>query len=191
MNRIPLSIILFTLVLSMVPVNAPVHTQKITHDFWLEQFSFKSFPIVCQAGDSLHGSFLILVDGDQYQGDQQKYDIWPAVQGLTLMVFQNSEYLKWLNETDASSVLMKKGYSELSWNLKILESDIYYIVYQNDAITRKRIQGSIVIGNEVSQSIDYLLLPLGLIVFGVVCISLFSWNWKYRYPSDKKERRKL
>ena len=191
MNRIPLSIILFTLILSMVPVNTPVHTQKITHDFWLEQFSFKSFSMVCQTGDSLRGSFLILVDGDQYQGDQQKYDIWPAVQGLTLMVFQNSEYLKWLNETNASSILMKKGYSELSWNVKIPESDIYYVVYKNDAITRKRIQGNIVIGNEVSQFVDYLLLPVGLIIFSGVFISLFLWNRNHRNHSDIKERRKL
>jgi hypothetical protein len=174
-----------------VPVNTPVHTQQIAHDFWLEQFSFKSFSMVCQEGATLQGHFLILVDGDQFENDQQKYDIWPAVQGLTLMVFKSSEYLMWLNETDASSVFIRKGYSELTWNLKILESDIYYIVYKNDAITRKRIQGSIAIGNDVSQSIDYLLLPLSLIVFGVVCISLFLWNWKYRYPSNPKERNKL
>ena len=191
MNRIPLSIILFTLILSMVPVNTPVHTQQITHDFWLEQFSFKSFSMGCQAGDYLQGSFLILVDGDQFENDQQKYDIWPAVQGLTLIVFQASEYLNWLNETDASSVFMRKGYSELSWNLKILESDIYYIVYKNDAITRKRIQGSIAIGSGVSQSVDYILFPLGLSVFGVVCVSLFWWNWKHRQLSNQKERRKL
>ncbi len=183
---------LFIVLTMTIPIGQqfgdPIFTQKASHDFWLEPLSHKSFPITIMSNSTMSGEFKILVDGDQYTGDQQKYDLWPIVQGIILMVFLDSEYQNWLEDQNATAVLTRNGYPALSWNTGVIEAGDYQVVYSNDAITRKRIQGQIMVSNELSQLLDYIFIPSS--VFLVVTIIVILINLYRRRRAQTKPVRK-
>ncbi len=186
--------VLFIALTVMIPIgrqlDAPIITQKMSYDFWLNPLSFKSFPLSCAKGTIVSGDYVILIDGDYYEGDQQKYDLWPAVQGIILMIFQDAEYQKWIHGDNFTTVLTKSGYPQLSWSATVFEDGQYQIVYSNDAITRKRIQGQITISNDLSQAFDYLFIPSSVIIVISIFLIIIVFLRKRKVSSfDRKRKR--
>ena len=165
-------LILLTMILMIGNGTPSIITSKTTYDFWVDPLSYYEIAIDCPIDSSLSGNFRILVDGDQYEGDQQKYDLWPAVQKISLMIFQDMEYYQWISELNSTPIYSKNDYSQLSWNIAIREPGRYHIVFVNDAITRKRIQCQIFISNDALTVLQYLLI-LGSILVAFILLIVY------------------
>jgi len=119
-----------------------------THDFLLEAVSWESIPISCLAGDTLSGEFTLTNDGDLFIGDQTKYDNW-LLGGIDFLIIDATNYEFLMDDLSATSLYERKSVVKLSWSIEIPSEGIWYIVYYNDSIFMKQVEGNI---QHVSQS---------------------------------------
>ncbi len=147
-----------------------------THDILLDAVSWKSFPIRCIAGDTLSGEFRLSSNGDLFIGDQTKYDNW-LLTGITILVLDESNYVLWINDQPAYPLYERDGVVELSWTVQIPSDGIWYVVYLNDSIFMKQVEGSI---ENISQNGFTLAVTIiGLIgLSSLLIVSFFLWKKK-------------
>jgi hypothetical protein len=161
-------------------VNAGSHIEIIyenpaaTHSFLIEAVSWKSFPINCLAGDTLSGEFTLTSNGNLFLGDQTKYDNW-LLDGIDFLIVDAENYELWLDDISTTSLFEKKGVVELLWSIKIPSDGTWYIIYNNDSIFMKQVEGSI---QHISRSGSSFTFVVGLLGIASLLTAIFMFRKK-------------
>jgi hypothetical protein len=146
-----------------------------THDFLLEAVSWESIPINCLTADSLSGEFSLTSNGDLFMGDQTKYDNW-LLDGIDFLILDAPNYELWMDDISATSIYERKGVVELSWSIEIPSEGTWYIIYYNDSIFMKRVEGNI---QHISQSgITYTFVIASLLGVAALLTLIFTFRMK-------------
>ena len=143
-----------------------------THDIVIEAVSWRSFPISCAAGDTLSGEFRIVSNGDLFPGDETKYDNW-LLGGIDFLILDEDNYDLWVDDSAVSPIFQGDSLVKLTWNIEIPSNGVWYVVYSNDSIFMKEIEGSII----RSGPNDILIQLIGLIGVASFLTLLFIY-WK-------------
>ena len=143
-----------------------------THDIVIEAVSWRSFPISCAAGDTLSGEFRIVSNGDLFPGDETKYDNW-LLGGIDFLILDEDNYDLWVDDSVVSPIFEGDSLVKLTWNIEIPSNGVWYVVYSNDSIFMKEIEGSII----RSGPNDILIQLIGLIGVASFLTLLFIY-WK-------------
>ena len=132
-----------------------------THNFWIGPLSSKIYQFHCEAGDTLDGAFTVTLDGDQYRGDQQKYDHWVGWGGgVDFYILDQIEYSSWSEEENFTAAFVMSDVTTLSWSFDISRSGEWYVVYDNDSsVYGKQVEGSIN-HNDIGLVNSFLLLTI-------------------------------
>lgn len=145
-----------------------------THDIVIEAVSWRSFPISCAAGDTLSGEFRIVSNGDLFPGDETKYDNW-LLGGIDFLILDEDNYDLWVDDSAVSPIFEGDSLVKLTWNIEIPSNGVWYVVYSNDSIFMKEIEGSII----RSGPKDILIQLIGLIgVASFLTLLLIYWKKK-------------
>jgi hypothetical protein len=142
------------------------------HDIVIEAISWISFPIMCSAGDTLSGEFRLVSNGDLFPGDQTKYDNW-LLGGIDFIILDEENYDLWVDGSIATSIFEGLSLVELEWSIEIPRNGVWYVIYSNDSIYMKQIEGRII----RSGPIDILILLIGL-VGAASFLTLIVLFWK-------------
>lgn len=144
------------------------------HNFLLESVSWKSIPISCLAGDTLSGEFTLTSNGDLFIGDQTKYDNW-LLDGIDFLIIDSAGYELWIDKLSTTSLYERKGVFELSWSVEIPSEGIWYIIYYNDSIFMKQVEGSI---QHISRSGSSFTFLVGLLGIASLLTAIFMFRKK-------------
>ena len=145
-----------------------------THDFVIEAVSWKSFPIACSSGDRLSGEFRLVSNGDLFPGDQTKYDNW-LLEGIDFLILDEENYSLWIENSLFIPIFERDSFTELEWSIEIPYNGVWYVIYSNDSIFMKQIQGSII----HSRPNDILIEMIGLFgLASVLTLILIYWKKK-------------
>ncbi len=148
---------------------------SISHEIVLDALSWKAFPLQCTAGDTLSGEFILTNNGDLFIGDQTKYDNW-LLDGIDFLILDAANYELWKDDLSVTSLYERKGMFELEWSIEIPTDGIWYIVYYNDSIFMKTVEGNI---QHISQSgFSYPLLIVILIGLPSLLTIIFRFRKK-------------
>lgn len=142
-----------------------------THDIIMDASSWTSFPVFCQSGDTLSGEFIVKKDGELYPGDQTEYDL-SLLTGIDFLIIDEENYELWIEDNPAMPIFDMKTLVQLTWSIEVPHEGFWYIVYVNDTVYMKQIEGSI---NHSGSSDGWLLVLgiVGLVQFvGISCIFL-------------------
>ena len=158
--------------------NKIVHLE--THDIHLQTLSSRVFTVDCIEGEILYGEFVVTSDGDLYQGDQRKYDLWVGWgQGVDFYIFNQENYESWIDGETAVSFFERNDVNELSWSIQVDQTGLWYLVYVNDSPSyMKTVEGSINHGNNT----DLLLIALFGVVGSIITIFII-WFLKFKKSS--------
>jgi hypothetical protein len=113
-----------------------------THDVLLDAVSWKAFSYKCAKGDTLSGKFILIRDGDLFMGDQTKYDNW-LLGGIDFLILDEENYNLWAHGNPMTSLFERETVVQLTWSVEIPKTGLWYIIYVNDSIYMKQIEGSI------------------------------------------------
>ena len=145
-----------------------------THDIVIDAYDWESFSIHCYAGDSLSGEFLISKNTELFPGDQTEYDNW-LLDGIDFFIFDEENYDLWVEGSTATPILESPDLMELTWSIEIPYNAVWYVVYSNDSIFMKEIEGSIVRSGQN----DQFILLIGFVgVVGLLSLTLILWKKK-------------
>lgn len=134
-----------------------------THDIIMDASSWTSFPVFCQTGDTLSGEFIVKKDGELYPGDQTEYDL-SLLTGIDFLILDEANYDRWIQDELVSPIFEMRTLAELTWSIEIPSEGLWYIVYVNDSVYMKQIEGSIVhLGSS----------DVWLLAFGIACVVPF------------------
>jgi hypothetical protein len=114
-----------------------------THDITMDASSYQSFPVYCQSGNILSGDFIVKHDGELYPGDQTEYDL-SLLTGIDFLILDEENYDLWIRDESATPIFEMKTLVQLTWSVEVPHEGLWYIVYVNDSIYMKRIEGNIV-----------------------------------------------
>jgi len=144
------------------------------HDVVIDAVSWRSFPITCVAGDTLSGEFSIVSNGDLFPGDQTKYDNW-LLGGIDFLILDKVNYDLWVNESVATPLFEGHSLVKLAWSIEIPYNGVWHVVYSNDSIFMKQVEGSII----RSGPNDFLIQLIGLIgAASSLTLLLIYWKKK-------------
>jgi len=174
-----LSLALAFLLVTNVAAGNHVETSGVEplaiHNYLLEAISWKSIPISCLAGETLSGEFTLTSNGDLFIGDQTKYDNW-LLDGIDFLILDAANYELWMDDLPVTSLYERKGMFELEWSIEIPTDGIWYIVYYNDSIFMKTVEGNI---QHISQSgFSYPLLIVIMIGLPSLLTIIFMFRKK-------------
>ncbi len=113
-----------------------------SHDITMDANSWTSFQVVCQSGDTLSGEFVVKKDGELFPGDQTEYDLW-LLTGIDFLILDETNYEHWIQDESAAPIFEMKTLVELTWSIEVPHEGVWYVVYVNDSIYMKQIEGSI------------------------------------------------
>ncbi len=146
---------------------------KAAHEIILDALSWKAFPFQCAIGDTLSGEFILTKNGDIFVGDQTKYDNW-LLTGIDILILDESNYNLWVNDLSAAPLFEIQNVVELVWSVETPNEGRWYVIYFNDSIFIKQVDGSIHIASQNSFSTT-------LIVLGFISLSfLLALTFKFR-----------
>lgn len=144
-----------------------------THDIVIEAVSWKSFPISCSMGDTLSGEFRIVSNGDLFPGDETKYDNW-LLGGIDFLILDEDNYDLWVDDSAVTPIFQGHSLVKLTWSIEIPYNGVWYVVYSNDSIFMKQIEGSII----RSGPNDSLIQLIGLIGVASFLALIFIYSKK-------------
>ncbi len=119
--------------------------------------SWKAFEVYCVEGDTLSGSFKITRDGDLFIGDQTKYDNWLSG-GIDFLIMNEETFYSWSQGLSIDAGYERKGIAELTWSYDVPSTGKWYVVYFNDSIYIKRIEGSVSLASPSNPTVPLILL---------------------------------
>ena len=117
-------------------------TLNSAHEITLEALGWEVTAISCLAGDSLSGEFTLTSNGDLFIGDQTKYDNW-LLDGIDFLILDATNYALWKDDLAVTSLYEREGVFELQWAIEVPSEGIWYIIYYNDSIFMKTVEGNI------------------------------------------------
>ena len=158
-------IIILLQVISIIDVSAnnTNHQRNFTfnnsHEVILDALAWHATPISCLAGDTISGEFTLTNDGDLFIGDQTKYDNW-LLGGIDFLIVDSTNYEVWLDDLPVDSLYERDSIVELAWSVEIPSDGVWYIIYHNDSIFMKQVEGNIQHISQVGFAISVLVIVL-------------------------------
>jgi hypothetical protein len=152
-------VILFLLVVSVDAQSnnhSQLHASLSTIDISLQAISWKAYDVDCTVGDTLSGFFQITQDGDLFPGDQTKYDNW-LLGGIDFLIMNEETFDTWSRGLPVDAQYERTSIGELSWSFDVPSTGKWYIIYFNNSIYIKQIEGNI---THMSSTNDILILIL-------------------------------
>lgn len=147
-----------------------------SHEIILDALSWKVFPLQCAAGDTLSGEFILTNNGDIFVGDQTKYDNW-LLTGIDFLILNASNYDFWINGLSTSPLFEMRAVYELAWSVETPSDGMWYVIYFNDSIFIKQVDG--IIYHTTQNGFSF-----ALVVFGLVSLAfLLALTFKFRRKS--------
>jgi len=124
--------------------NPVIPTKSLaTHEITIDASSWISFPVYCQSGDTLSGEFVVKKDGELFPGDQTEYDL-SLLTGINFLILDEENYDLWIEDSPSTPIFDMKTIVQLIWSIEIPHEGIWYVIYVNDTVYMKEIEGSIV-----------------------------------------------
>lgn len=147
-----------------------------THDIHILTLSSEVFIIDCVEGEILSGEFTVTGDGDLYQGDQRKYDLWVGWgHGVDFFVFNYENYIAWEDGEEATPFYEQKDAISLSWSINIDSTGFWYVVYVNDSPNYvKKVEGSINHTSDVDDVTNFIVVS----ITGTLILVVLLLVWK-------------
>ena len=180
-TRIPVLVVILLLIMPITTtsINNEDHQRNFvpseTHSFLLDALTWNSFQVHCLAGDVVFGEFSLTNNGDLFIGDQTKYDNW-LLDGINFIILDEYNYEMWLDGNPIESLFEKEGVVELSWSVDIPSNGVWYIIYYNDSIFMKQLEGNI---QHISQNgFTYFLISAGLLGLAILPTLIFIFRKK-------------
>lgn len=178
MKRMRLISISF-LIIAIISFNSSAsHIDSAAHplgeyDFWLGPLSSKVYSFYCESNDTLAGEFVVTIDGDFFEGDQKKYDLWVGWgDGIDIYIFDDDNYESWIEGESRSSLYSEIDVTTLSWIVTIPSSGNWYVIIDNDSsVYGKRVEGSIIHQNQYSGITQVLVLTLSVILITILALA--------------------
>ncbi len=147
-----------------------------SHEIILDALSWKAFPLQCAAGDTLSGEFILTNNGDIFVGDQTKYDNW-LLTGIDFLILDASNYDLWINGLSIAPLFEMMTVYELVWSVETPSDGLWYVIYFNDSIFIKQVDG--IIYHTTQNGFSFALTLIGLI-----CLAfLLTLTIKFRRKS--------
>ncbi|MHA2301895.1 MAG: hypothetical protein ACXACD_13200 [Candidatus Thorarchaeota archaeon] len=148
-----------------------------SHELLLDPVSWESFSLQCDEGETLSGSFVVTQDGSLYIGDDTRYEYW-LLEGIDFLIFDAASYELWAAGGKADPLFVRKNVSELNWSINIPSTGEWYIVYLNDTIFMKSLEGNFFRASDIATPIVAANLTLGsiglILLIGVIVRSIRS-----------------
>ncbi len=146
-----------------------------SHEIILEALSWKAFPLQCAAGDTLSGEFILTNNGDIFVGDQTKYDNW-LLTGIDFLILDAANYDHWISDLSAAPLFEMQTVYELAWNVETPSDGMWYVIYFNDSIFIKQVDG--IIYHTTHNDFSFALTLLGLISLAFLLAHIFKLHRK-------------
>ena len=146
-----------------------------SHKIILNALSWEAFPFHCAVGDTLSGEFILTKNGDLFIGDQTKYDNW-LLTGIDFLILNASNYNLWVIGLSTSSLFEMQTVFELAWSVETPSDGLWYVIYFNDSIFIKQVDGTIY--HRTQNSFSSLLIVLGLISLAFLLALTFKFRRK-------------
>ncbi len=146
-----------------------------SHKIILDAVSWKAFPLQCAAGDTLSGEFVLTNNGDIFVGDQTKYDNW-LLTGIDFLILNASNYDLWINDLSISPLFEMRAVYELAWSVETPSDGMWYVIYFNDSIFIKQVDG--IIYHTTQNGFSFALTLLCLICLAFILTLTFKFRRK-------------
>ncbi|MFW9800795.1 MAG: hypothetical protein ACFFD9_10185 [Candidatus Thorarchaeota archaeon] len=145
------------------------------HGILVDAVSWKTFSVYCEAGEILSGSFQVVKDGDLFIGDLKNYDYW-LLEGIDFFICSEASLESWENGEDLDALFEQSNVAKLTWSVEIPSAGTWYIVYWNDTVYMKTVEGSFFRESDAALPLVYGILVVGsvglLIVLGIIVRSI-------------------
>ncbi len=146
-----------------------------SHEIILDALAWKVFPLQCAAGDTLSGEFILTNNGDIFVGDQTKYDNW-LLTGIDFLILDAANYDHWISDLSAAPLFEMQTVYELAWNVETPSDGMWYVIYFNDSIFIKQVDG--IIYHTTHNDFSFALTLLGLISLAFLLAHIFKLHRK-------------
>ncbi len=146
-----------------------------SHKIILDALSWEAFPFHCAEGDTLSGEFILTNNGDIFVGDQTKYDNW-LLTGIDFLILNASNYDLWINDLSISPLFEMRTVYELAWSVETPSDGMWYVIYFNDSIFIKQVDG--IIYHTTHNDFSFALTLLGLISLAFLLTLTFKFSRK-------------
>ena len=133
-----------------------------SHELLMNPITWKAFSIHCDEGETLSGSFVVTQDGALYIGDDTRYEYW-LLEGIDFFICDATNYESWEDGDEADPLFIRENVSELNWSVHIPSTGEWYIVYWNDSIFMKTLEGNFFQDRDISTPIVAAMLVAGVI----------------------------
>jgi hypothetical protein len=141
-------------------------------DISLQAVSWKAFDVDCSAGDTLSGSFKLTRDGDLFIGDQTKYDNW-LLGGIDFLIMNETDFDSWIRGNSTDAKYERRSITELFWSFEVPSTGKWYIIYVNNSIYMKQIEGDISHASPSSLALPLFIVSLAatLVLLGFCLVN--------------------
>ncbi len=147
------------------------------HEILVDAVSWKTFALYCEAGEILSGSFEVVKDGDLFIGDQTNYDFW-LLEGIDFFICSEASFQSWEKGDDIAVLFERSNAVKVTWSVEIPYTGTWYIVYWNDTVYMKTVEGSFFRESDAVLPLVYGILAAGsvglLVVLGIIVRSIRS-----------------
>jgi hypothetical protein len=140
-----------------------LHVSLSTIDISLQAISWKAYDVDCSAGDILSGFFKLTQDGDLFLGDQTKYDNW-LLGGIDFLIMNKETFETWSRGLPVDAQYERTSIGELSWSFDIPSTGKWYIVYFNNSVYIKQIEGNIIHTGATNDILNLILFSIAIVL---------------------------
>ena len=133
-----------------------------SHELLMDPITWEAFSLQCDEGETLSGSFVVTQDGTLFIGDETRYEYW-LLEGIDFFICNAASYEAWVDGNEADYLFIRENVSELDWSVDIPSSGEWYIVYWNDTIFMKSLEGNFYRDSDLSTPIVAATLVVGAI----------------------------
>jgi len=142
-----------------------------SHELLMDPITWKAFSIQCDEGETLSGSFVVTQDGSLFIGDDTRYEFW-LLEGIDFFICNAVNYESWVDGDEADPLFMRESVSELNWSVNIPSTGEWYIVYWNDTIFMKSLEGNFFRDSDISTPIIATIIVAGalglILLLGII-----------------------
>ena len=131
-----------------------------SHELLMDPITWEAFSLQCDEGEILSGSFVVTQDGILFIGDETRYEYW-LLEGIDFFICNAASYESWVDGNETNPLFIRENVSELDWSVDIPSSGEWYIVYWNDTIFMKSLEGNFYRDSDLSTPIVAVTLVVG------------------------------
>ena len=178
---------LFIFILAMIMFPVPAMAKQSvsagnpialgSHELLMDPITWEAFSLQCDEGETLSGIFVVTQDGALFIGDDTRYEYW-LLEGIDFFICNAASYESWTDGDEVDPLYIRENVSELDWSVSIPSTGEWYIVYWNDTIFMKSLEGNFYRDSDISTPIVAAILVIGaiglILLLGIIVKSIRS-----------------